>query len=104
SIRGGDAVAEPLMRALVDDDEVESQAEAAAHPVAPKVAIGEVVAVGHCTLMLHPGVGRFNQLVAVLRKGIVTEIVSKYLQHPFGLAKLLFRLGLVFRQHIEIKW
>ena len=103
SVGGGDAVAEPLMRALVDDDEVESEADAGARPVAPQVAVGEVVAVGHRALVLHAGVGHLDQLVSIFRKRIVAEIVPKDLQHAFGLGKLLFRLRLVFRQHVKIE-
>ena len=62
-----------------------------------------MVAIGHCALVFHAGVGHFNQLVAVLREGIVSEIVRKGLEHPLGLRKLPFRLEPVFRQHVEIE-
>ena len=49
----GDRVAEPLVGALVHDDEVELRADADAGPVALQVAVGEAVAVRHRALVLH---------------------------------------------------
>ena len=68
-IRGGDAVAEPLVRALVNDDEIESQADAHAGPVAPQVAVLEKIAVRHRALVLHARVWHLNQLVSVSANG-----------------------------------
>jgi len=95
-VGGGDAVAEPLVRAFVDDDEVEPGADADAGPVALQVAVGEVVAVGHGALVLHAGVGHFNQLVTVLPERILSEVVLKGLQHALGLCELLPGLVEVF--------
>jgi hypothetical protein len=53
---GGNAVAEPFVCALVDDDEVELRADADACPVPLQVAIGETVPVRDGALMLHAGV------------------------------------------------
>ena len=72
-VGGGDRVAEPLVRALVNDDEVELQADADAGPVAFEVAVGEAVAVGDRALVLHAGVRHFDQLVAVLLERILAE-------------------------------
>ena len=59
-IRGRDGVAEPLVAALVDDDEVEARADADAGPVAVEIAVGEVVAIGDGALVLHAGVRDFD--------------------------------------------
>ena len=71
------------------------RADADIGPVAAQVAIGEMVAVGDRGLMLHPGIGNFDQLVAVLRERVVTEVVAEDLKHLPGLRELTFRLLLV---------
>jgi hypothetical protein len=59
-IGSGDAVAEPFVAALVDDDEVEARADADLGPVAAEVAVLKEVAVGDGALVLHAGVGSFD--------------------------------------------
>ena len=98
-----DAVAEPLVAALVDDDEVESGADPHARPVAPQVAVREPVPVGDRALMLHPGVRHLDQLVAVVLERILAEVVLEGFEHPLGLRKLLLGLLQVLRQRVEIE-
>ena len=102
-VGGGDRVAEPLVAALVDDDEVELQADADAGPVALEIAVGEAVAVGDGALMLHPGVRHFDQLVAVLAEGILAEVVLERLDHRLGLGELHLGLVEAARQHVEVE-
>ena len=102
-VGGGNAVAEPLMAALVNDDEVESHADADAGPVAPQVAVLEKVAVGHRALVLHPRVRRLHQLVPIFGKRILAEVVLKRLDHPPRLRKLHLRFIQILGQHIEIQ-
>src|SRR5207237_3888509 len=83
-----DAIAEPLVPALVDDDEVEARADADAGVVAPAVAVPEAVAVGDRTLVLHAGVGHLDQLVAVLLERVLAEIVLVGLEPPLRLRAL----------------
>src|SRR6185312_14223210 len=45
AIGGGDAVAEPLVRALVDDDEIKLEAPGSVGPVAVEITVGEAVSV-----------------------------------------------------------
>ena len=103
AVGGGDAVAEPLVAALVDDDEVEAEADADAGPVAAEVAVLEEVAVGDGALVLHAGVGHLDQLVAVAREGIFAEVVLVGLEHAFGLRELHLGFVEVFGQHVEIE-
>ncbi len=84
-VLGGDAVAEPLVGAFVDDDEIELEAQRGA-PAA--VAITEAIAVGHRRLVLHAGVGDFDQLVAIPVPRVGTEPVLETLQHGFRLRPL----------------
>jgi hypothetical protein len=51
---GRHGVAEPLVRAFVDDDEVELEADANAGPVALEIAIRVAIPVCDRALMLHP--------------------------------------------------
>ena len=102
-IGGRDAVAEPLVPALVNDNEVEAQADARAGPVAPHVAVREAVSVSHGALMLHAEIWYFNQLVTIFRKGISSEVVLIRLQHPFRLRKLALCLIQILGQYIKIQ-
>src|SRR5947199_100911 len=103
SVGGADAVAEPLVSAFVNDDEVKSRADADACPVAFEVAVSEAVAVGDCALMLHAGVGCFDQLVAIFLERIVAEIVLKRLKHPASLRELFFCLVEIFGHRVEVE-
>ena len=103
AVGGADAVAEPLVAAFVNDDEVEPRADADARPVAAEVAVLEAVAVGHRALMLHAGIGHLDQLVAVVLERIFAEVVLKGFEHPLGLGELLLGLLQVFRQRVEIE-
>ena len=94
AVARGDAVAEPLMRALVHDDEVEPCADAGLG--AAKVAVLEVVAVGDRGLVLDAGVQGFDELVAVAVEGILAEVVLVGLQHVLHLDELVLRLVEVF--------
>ena len=53
AVTGCDGVSEPLVPALVNDDEIELETDADARPVALQIAVRKVVAVGDCALMLH---------------------------------------------------
>ena len=102
-IGGGDGVAEPFVPAFVDDDEVEPRADADAGPVAPQVAVGEVVAVSDGGLVLHAGVRHFDQFVAILLEGVFAEVVLVGFDHSLGLRELLLGFLQVFRQSIKIE-
>ena len=69
AVGGGDGVAEPLVAGLVNDDEVEAGGDADAGPVTVEIAVVEVVAVGYGGLVLHAGVGDFDELEAVTGEG-----------------------------------
>ena len=102
-VGGRDGVAEPLVPALVDDDEVELQADADAGPVALEVAVREAVAVGDRALVLHARVGHFDQLVAVLPERVLAEVLLECLEHRPGLRELALRLLQVSGQHVEVE-
>ena len=97
-----DAVAEPLVPALVNDDEVKSRAYAYPRPVAFEVSIDEMVPVGNSALMLHAGVGHLHQLIAIFLEGIIAEVVLESAEHRFYLCELFFGLVYVFGQRVEI--
>ena len=99
----GDAVAEPLVAAFVDDDEVEAGADSDARPVSLQVAVLEVVAVRDGRLMLHPGIWHFNQLVTIVLEWVLAEVVLKGFEHSLGLRKLLLGLFQVLGQRVEIE-
>jgi len=96
-------VAEPLVRALVDDDEVELHADADAGPVALEVAVREAIAVGHGALVLHAGVGRLDQLVAVLAERVLAKVLLEGLDHRLRLRELLLRLVETLRKDPEVQ-
>jgi hypothetical protein len=96
-------VAQPLVRAFVNDDEVESQADAHAGPIAFEIAVREMIAVGDGTLVLHAGVRHFDEFVAVFLEGILAEIVLERLEHALGLRELFFRFVQIFGKRIEIE-
>src|SRR5262245_32723369 len=102
-IAGSNAVAEPFMRAFVNDNEVKLQADSNAGPIPLEVPVGELVAVGDCALMLHPGVRHFNELVSVFLEGIITEILLKSLQHRFRLCELSLGAFQILGQTIVIQ-
>ena len=102
-IGGGNAVAEPLVAALVDDDEVEARADADSSPVAAEVAVLKQVAVGDGALVFHAGVGGFDEFVAVLREGVFAEVVLIGLKHAFGLGELGFGFVEVGGQGVEVE-
>ena len=52
-VGGRHRVAEPLVRALVDDDEIEFRRDADTCPVAFQISIFKQVSVGYGTLMFH---------------------------------------------------
>ena len=101
-VAAGDAVAEPLVRAFVDDDEVELQADPDARPISFEIAVGKAVAISDGALMFHPGVRNFDQLVAIPLERVLAEILLKCLHHRFGLCELAFGLLQIFRQAVKI--
>ena len=83
-----DAVAPPLMRALVHDDEVPLQCRARCPTGRGPGSRSRTVAVGHGALVLHAQMGRFDQLVAVRVPRIRAEPVLEALQHRLRLRQL----------------
>ena len=103
-VGGGDGVAEPLVAALVDDDEVEARADADAGPVAVEIAVGEVIAVGDGALVLHAGVGNLDQFVAVFFEGILAEVVVVGLHHAGDLGELALGAFEVLGEDVVVEW
>ncbi len=103
AVGGGNGVAEPLVTALVDDDEVEAWRDADAGPVAGEIAVAEAVAVGHSGLVFHAGVGNLDELVAVAREGVLAEVVLEGVEHALGLRELGPGFVEVFGQSVEIQ-
>src|SRR4051812_19241779 len=89
-VGGGDAIAEPFVPALVDDDEVEFWTDTDTGPVTTQIAVLKAVAVRDCTLMLHPGIWNLYQFISVLCERIFAKIMLVSPQHSFGLGELLF--------------
>src|SRR5207247_4372688 len=83
-----DAVAPPLVGALVHDDEVPGEPRARPGEVAPAIAVLVMIAVGDRALMLHPQVRRLDQLVAVLIPGVGPEPALEALEHRLRLLEL----------------
>lgn len=77
----------------MNDDEVQAHAYAHASPVAPIVAIGEVIAVSYDALMFHSRIRDFNQFVTVFHKWVWSKVVRKCSEHAEHLGKLLLRLA-----------
>src|ERR1700735_244361 len=73
-IGGGDAVSEPLMPTLVDDNKIEFRADADSGPVAFEIPVCEVVPISDGALVLHAGIRHFNPLVAVFLERLFAEV------------------------------
>src|SRR5262249_10965722 len=83
-----DAVAEPFVRALVNDNEIESRTDSYAGPIPPQVTVLEEVSVSDGALMFHAGIRRVDQFVAIFGERIRAEIVLVRLKHFFSLREL----------------
>ncbi len=86
-----DAVAEPFVRALVDDDEIPEQSVPRRRAVAAEVSILVVIAVSDRALVLHSQVRRLDELVTILVPRERTEPVLEALQHRLHLLELFLR-------------
>src|SRR6185503_6976936 len=91
------------MRALVNDDEVELQADADACEIPLQVPVLEAVAVRDGALVLHTCVWHFDQLVTVFGEGVLAKVAPKNLEHGLRLGELWFRAGKVLGNDVEIE-
>jgi hypothetical protein len=96
-----DAVAEPLMRALVYDDEFEPPSDADFW--SSQIAILEMIAVGDCGLNFDAGVKSLDELIAISGERILAEVVLVALQHILHLDELPIWLFQIFRKHVVIQ-
>src|SRR5258705_9682025 len=62
-----------------------------------------MIPVGDRALVLHPGIGHLDQLVAVLLKRVLAEVVLEHLEHRPGLRELLLRLVQILGEDVEVE-
>src|ERR1700732_922289 len=98
AVSGGNAVAKPLVRAFMNDVEVEPETDAHTGPIKPGIAVLKLVAVSDRRLVLHRWVGYFNQLVAVVLEWILAKIMLEGSEHFLYLHELCLGLVHIFRQ------
>src|SRR5271168_3421134 len=82
------------MAAFVNDNEIKSETDANACPVALQITVSKMVSVRHRTLVLHTGIRHLDQFVAVFLEGIFAKVVLESLKH----ATLLWRISLQERR------
>ncbi len=63
----------------------------------------EVVAVGDGALVLHAGVGYFDEFVAIFLEGILAEVVVVGLHHAGNLRELALRSVEVLGQNVVVE-
>src|SRR5205814_4904235 len=98
-----DVVAEPLVPALMHDDEVPLQSQAGGREIASQVAVLVMIAVGDGALMLHAEVRCLDELVAVRIPWVRTEPVLEAGEHGLDLLELLLGGVSVVRQRPEVE-
>src|SRR5690625_6586595 len=88
-----DIIGPPFMSRFMYDDEVKHEAPSTGTQITTQVSFHIFISIGHTTLMFHPQIRDFDQLISIFIKRVRTKPIFKSLQHPQRIPKMV--LGLI---------
>src|SRR5690625_7538418 len=78
-----------IMSRFMYDDEVKHEAPSTGTQITTQVSFHIFISIGHTTLMFHPQIRDFDQLISIVIKRVRTKLILKSLQHPQRMPKMV---------------